>query len=71
MLKRRKGEKRGYFEIPLAVPALGALVCLALVVVRVGTGDWRASAIAGALLLGSALIYALVRPKAAPAAPSP
>ena len=59
VLKRRPGEKRGYFEIPLAVPALGALVCLVLVVVRVGTGDWRAPAIAGVLLLGAVLIYAL------------
>jgi APA family basic amino acid/polyamine antiporter len=71
VLKRRPGEKYGYFEIPLAVPALGALVCLILVVVRVGTGDWRAPAIAGVLLLGAVLIYALVRPKVTPAAPSP
>ena len=71
VLKRRPGEKHGYFEIPLAVPALGALVCLVLVVVRVGTGDWRAPAIAGALLLASAIIYAIVRSKAAPAAPTP
>jgi amino acid transporter len=71
VLKRRPGEKHGYFEIPLAVPAFGALVCLVLVAVRVGTGDWRAPAIAGVLLLGAVLIYALVRPKVAPAAPSP
>ena len=71
VLKRRPGEKHGYFEIPLAVPALGALVCLFLVVVRVGTGDWRAPAIAGVLLLGAVLIYVLVRPKVAPATPSP
>jgi APA family basic amino acid/polyamine antiporter len=71
VLKRRPGEKHGYFEIPPAVPALGALVCLVLVMVRVGTGDWRAPAIAGALLLASAVIYAIVRPKVAPAAPSP
>ena len=71
VLKRRQGEQRGYFEIPLAIPALGALVCLVLVVVRVGTGDWRAPAIAGVLLLGAVLIYAAVRPKVAPATPSP
>jgi amino acid transporter len=71
VLKRRPGEKHGYFEIPVAVPAVGALVCLVLVVVRVGTGDWRAPSIAGVLLLASAVIYAIVRPKAAPAAPSP
>ena len=71
VLKRRPDEKRGYFEIPLAVPAVGAVVCLVLVVVRVGAGDWRAPSIAGALLLASAVIYAFVRPKVAPAAPSP
>jgi hypothetical protein len=41
------------------------------VVVRVTTGHWAAPAIAGVLLLGAVLIYAAVRPKVAPAAPSP
>jgi hypothetical protein len=44
---------------------------MALVVVRIATGDWQAPAIAGVLLAGAVLIYALVRPKMAPAAPSP
>jgi APA family basic amino acid/polyamine antiporter len=61
VLKQRKGEKKGLFEVPLIVPALGASVCLTLIVVRVGTGDWRAPAIAGALLLGALAIYALMR----------
>ena len=61
VLKRRKGEKKGLFEVPIIVPALGALVCLTLIVVRVSTGDWRAPAIAGALLLGTLAIYALMR----------
>jgi amino acid transporter len=61
ILKRRKGEAPGRFEVPLFVPALGALVCLILIVVRVGTGDWRAPALAGALLLGSLAIYAMMR----------
>jgi amino acid transporter len=69
VLKRRPGEPHGYFEIPGAIPALGALVCLALVVVRVSTGDWAAPAIAGVLLLGAVVIYALVRPKAASVTP--
>jgi APA family basic amino acid/polyamine antiporter len=62
--KELKGEARGYFEVPRLVPALGVLVCLPLIVVRVTTGDWRASAIAGGLLLLCLAVYALVRPKA-------
>jgi basic amino acid/polyamine antiporter, APA family len=69
VLKRRKSEKPGRFEVPLFVPALGAVVCLVLIVVRVSTGDWRAPALAGALLLGCLGIYALMRRSALPAAP--
>ena len=61
VLKRRKGEKKGRFEVPLFVPAAGALVSFTLIVVRVGSGDWRAPAIAGALLLGALAIYAVMR----------
>lgn len=71
ILKRRGTESHGYFEIPPFVPALGALVCLGLVAVRVATGDWGAPAIAGVLLLGCLGIYALMRPKAASAPPNP
>jgi amino acid transporter len=61
VLKRRKGEKPGRFEVPLFVPAAGACVCLALILVRVASGDWQAPAIAGGLLAGALLIYALIR----------
>jgi amino acid transporter len=61
ILKGRKSETPGLFEIPRFVPALGTLVCLALIVVRVSTGDWRAPAIAGALLLGCFAIYLAMR----------
>ncbi len=61
ILKQRKGEKPGEFEIPRLVPALGMVVCLTLIVVRVGTGDWRAPTIAGALLLGALAIYLAMR----------
>jgi amino acid transporter len=61
ILKGRKGEPPGRFEIPRFVPALGFLVCLGLIVVRVSTGDWEAPAIAGALLVASFLIYLLMR----------
>ncbi|KLK94746.1 amino acid transporter [Microvirga vignae] len=64
VLKNREGEPRGRFEIPLVLPILGSLVCAGLVIVRVVTGDWRAPAIAGALLAGIFLLYALLRPKA-------
>lgn len=67
VLKRRKGERPGQFEIPRFVPALGMLVCLTLIVVRVGTGDWRAPAIAGALLLAAFAIYMAMRMHMTPA----
>ena len=51
----------GRFEVPLFVPLLGALVCLALIVVRVSTGDIEAPLLAGALLLGSLAIYAVMQ----------
>jgi amino acid transporter len=63
LLKNRDGEPRGRFEIPLVLPVLGSLVCAGLVVVRVTTGDWRAPSLAGALLAGILLLYALYRPK--------
>ena len=63
ILKRRDGEAVGRFEVPLAVPVLGAIVCAILILFRVSTGDWRAPAIAGALLAGILLIYAVLKPK--------
>ena len=67
VLQRRKDEPEGAFEVPRLVPALGAVVCLALIVVRVASGDWRAPAIAGVLLLGSLAIYAAMRARKVPA----
>lgn len=61
ILKGRKGERQGRFEIPRFIPALGALTCLVLIVVRVTTGDWRAPALAGALLLGALALHVLMR----------
>jgi amino acid transporter len=65
LLKRRPDETRGLFEVPLFIPALGALICIALVVIRVGTGNWRAPALAASLLVGILGIYALLHRKAA------
>ena len=61
VLKMRPGEPPGGFELPLAVPALGAVVCVAMFGARVGAGDWRAPAIAGVLLLGVAALYFVLR----------
>jgi amino acid transporter len=61
ILQGRKGEHRGRFEIPRALPALGALVCSVLIVVRIATGDVTAPALAGGLLLGALAIYAAMR----------
>ncbi len=57
VLKRRRGEPRGRFEVPLAVPLLGALVCLSLIVVRVSEGDILAPAIATGLLVLIGVLY--------------
>jgi APA family basic amino acid/polyamine antiporter len=61
VLKGRKDEKPGRFEIPRFVPALGALVCGLLIVVRTATGDIQAPLLAGALLVGALGVYALMR----------
>lgn len=61
ILKGRKNERPGLFEVPRIVPALGAAVCLGLIAVRVTTGDWRAPAIAGALLLACLAIFVVMR----------
>jgi amino acid transporter len=63
VLKMRPGERKGSFEVPLFVPVVGAVVCAILIVFRVATGYWQALAIAGVLLAGIVVIYALVKPK--------
>jgi amino acid transporter len=62
ILKLRRGETKGSFEIPIFVPALGALVCLTLLVLRISSGDVRSTVIAGTLLLGAAVLYVAIRP---------
>ncbi len=62
ILKGRKGEPRGRFEIPRWVPAAGTAICLLLVGLRVSSSDWHAPALAGGLLVGILGLYALLRP---------
>lgn len=56
ILQRREGEDVGEFEIHRIIPILGAVVCVALIVARVVTGEWTAPALAGgivAIVLGA------------------
>ena len=62
ILKLRPGEPQGAFELPLAMPALGAVVCFVMFVARAGAGDGRAPVIAGVLLLGVSALYLWIRP---------
>lgn len=57
VLKRRPGERPGKFEIPIVVPALGAVACFGLLVVRIAQGQWLAPLIAGGLLLAILVLY--------------
>lgn len=64
VLKRRSGEVPGQFEIPAVLPFLGMLVCAILLLTRLASSDWAAPALAGGIVLASALIYAVFKPKA-------
>lgn len=61
VLKHRRSETPGRFEIPIAIPIGGACVCATLVIVRVSAGDWYAPAIAGGLLVLIIASYAVLR----------
>ncbi|MEO5715707.1 MAG: amino acid permease [Luteolibacter sp.] len=70
VLKRRPSEPSDGFDVPLAVPIFGALVCALLVAVRVHAaftdekpGSWVAPLIALAIFVVSFLLYSLLKPK--------
>lgn len=69
ILKRRKGEATGGFEIPLFVPMLGAVVCVVLIASRIHgavTGKdgsaHVAPLVAGIIIAVSLLMYRFLRP---------
>lgn len=69
-LKSRVDEPRGGFEPPVIVPVLGAFVCASLIIVRVQTAiisddpaQRTAPLIAGAIVLISLFLYAVLKPK--------
>jgi len=65
VLKLRKGEEKGGFEVPVIVPVLGCIVCVALIYSRLvdSTAGGRAPLIAAAMVAGIAALYFVMRPK--------
>lgn len=70
VLKRRPEEPRGGFEPPIIVPILGAVVCASLIAVRLQSAfagndpaQKTAPMIAGATVLISLVLYAVLKPK--------
>ncbi|RYZ94324.1 MAG: amino acid permease [Moraxellaceae bacterium] len=61
VLKRRKSEPKGRFEIPYAVPVLGALVC-ALMLSYAKIEEFK---VAGALLIVIVILYFVMKPSTA------
>jgi hypothetical protein len=57
VLKRREGDHPRCFNVPIIVPALGILICAAMMVARVMGEDWRAPAIAGGLIVAILALY--------------
>jgi basic amino acid/polyamine antiporter, APA family len=66
VLKLRRGEPHGRFEVPVVVPALGILVNLALIGARLldPAMPRRPLVIAAVLVVGIAVLYLIVRPRA-------
>lgn len=67
VLKRRPGEARGSFEVPVFVPVLGTLVCLTLIAVRIQSawsteGAYVAPLVALVIVLVSLGLYFVTRP---------
>ncbi len=60
-LKRRADEKPGQFEIPVILPLAGIAVCTGLLLTRLASSDWRAPALAGALIALILGLYAVLR----------
>lgn len=69
-LKLRPGEEKGGFEVPMFVPALGALVCTSLIFVRLqkaitstDAAERTAPVISLAVILISLALYRILKPK--------
>jgi len=65
VLKLRKGEEKGGFEVPVIVPVLGCVVCAVLIYSRLidPAAGARAPLIAAVIVAGIAALYFVMRPK--------
>lgn len=70
LMKWRRDSDRGQFEVPMVVPALGAVVCLTLAIARVYGGMTgsdpaakTAPLIAGVIVLVALALYRVLKPK--------
>ena len=70
ILKRRRGEASGGFEIPMAVPVIGASVCLLLIVSRIhgavtstDKSLHTAPLVAGAVIAASIVLFHVLKPR--------
>lgn len=57
VLQGRPGEAKGRFEVPRWVPALGTVICLVLISVRVIGGSWQAPTLAAGMLAAMVALY--------------
>lgn len=62
VLSRREGKIAGAFNAPLAAPIAGLTICLFMAGTRLTGGDWRPVAVAGGLIFGIMVLYALTAP---------
>jgi basic amino acid/polyamine antiporter, APA family len=58
VLKHRKGEAKGRFEVPTFVPILGSVVCAAML----AFAKIQEIKVAGSLMIGIVILYFVVRP---------
>lgn len=70
-LANRSGEPPARIRLPLAVPAIGTLICATLLIVRAATGEIVAPLIAGGLLVAMIALYLLTRHSHRPDANEP
>ena len=57
VLMRREGKLKGRFNVPIALPACGAVICAGLMAGQLLQIDWRAPAIAGGIVAAILALY--------------